>query len=319
MPTSTRSPADPPRVAIFAPHPLLTVAVETRGAADDVHVHVGGQGVWVARMAAELGASPIVCSFLGGETGAVVEHLLGDLPGELRIAATAAATGTYVVDRRHNERRLVAHQVSEPPSRHELDELFSITTAAALEAGVLVICNPYPGDLLPLEVFPDLVSDARSNGVRVLVDLSTPRLDAAVEGRPDLVKINDWELAEYVYGPVSQPEQMRAAAERLHQAGAASVVITRAADPAYVLHEGRELELAPPRFDRGAREGCGDSMMGGIAAGMASGMEMTDALVLGAAAGAANFLRHGLGTGSAEVVRDLVKNVELRPPEPVRR
>jgi 1-phosphofructokinase len=88
-------------------------------------------------------------------------------------------------------------------------------------------------------------------------------------------------------------------------------VITRAEQPAFVLHEGRELEIAPPRFERGSREGCGDSMMGGIAAGLASGMEMTDALVLGAAAGAANFLRHGLGTGSAEVVRDLVRQVEL--------
>jgi 1-phosphofructokinase len=39
---------------------------------------------------------------------------------------------------------------------------------------------------------------------------------------------------------------------------------------------------------------------------------MTDALVLGAAAGAANFLRHGLGSGSADVVHDLVRSVELR-------
>jgi 1-phosphofructokinase len=53
-------------------------------------------------------------------------------------------------------------------------------------------------------------------------------------------------------------------------------------------------------------------MMGGVAAGLATGLSMPDALVLGAAAGAANFLRHGLGTGSAEVVRDLVRTVQLR-------
>jgi 1-phosphofructokinase len=201
--------------------------------------------------------------------------------------------------------------VAPPPSRHELDDLFSATAAAALEANVLVVCNPYPGDALPLDVFADLVSDARGNGTKVLVDLSTPRLDRALEGGPDLVKINDWELAEYVYGPVSEPDEMRAAVARLRDAGAATVVITRAGEPAYVLYEGRELELVPPKFDRGAREGCGDSMMGGIAAGIAQGMTMPDALMLGAAAGAANFLRHGLGTGSAEVVRDLVRSVHL--------
>jgi 1-phosphofructokinase len=186
-----------------------------------------------------------------------------------------------------------------------------------LDAEVLAVCNSYPGDSLPLEVFANLVSDARGNGTPVLVDLSTPRLDHALEGGPDLVKINDWELAEYVYGPVSEPHEMRAAAERLHAAGARSVVITRAGDPAFVLHEGRELELVPPKFERGAREGCGDSMMGGIAAGLASGLALPDALVLGAAAGAANFLRHGLGTGSAEVVRDLARSVKLTERAPL--
>jgi 1-phosphofructokinase len=311
MAGSTKSPAEHPRVAIFAPHPLLTVTIEARAERDDVHLHAGGQGVWVARMAAELGAWPILCSFLGGETGAAIDHLLDGLPGERRLVRTAAASGSYVVDRRGSERQVVAHQVASAPTRHELDDLFSLTTAAALEAKVLVVCNPYPGDLLPVEVFADLVSDARGNGARVLVDLSTPRLDAALEGGPDLVKINDWELAEYVYGPVSEPEQMRAAAWRLHHAGAGTVVITRAGDPAFVLHDGRELELVPPRFERGAREGCGDSMMGGVAAGIASGMTMEDALVLGAAAGAANFLRHGLGSGSADVVRDLMRSVAL--------
>src|SRR3954453_16499558 len=107
MGSSTKSRADQARVAIFAPHPLLTVGVEARAELDDVHVHVGGQGIWVARMAAELGAMPVVCSFLGGEPGAVIEHLLADLPGEMRIARTAAASGTYVVDRRAGERKLV--------------------------------------------------------------------------------------------------------------------------------------------------------------------------------------------------------------------
>lgn len=319
MASSTPSRSDDPRVAIFAPHPLLTVAIEARGGLDDVHLHVGGQGMWVARMAAELGARPIVCSFIGGETGAAIEHLLLRMPIELRLARATGASGSYVVDRRRGGRELLGHQVAPPPSRHELDDLFSATCAAALEADVLVVCNPYPGDALPLEVFTNLVSDARGNGARVLVDLSTPRLDAALEGRPDLVKINDWELAEYVYGPVSEPDQMHAAAERVLAAGARCVVITRAADPAYVFDGEHEWEIVPPRFDRGSREGCGDSMMGGIAAGLASGLALPDALVLGAAAGAANFLRHGLGTASQEVVHDLLRAVKTRDRRPTLR
>lgn len=173
--------------------------------------------------------------------------------------------------------------------------------------------NPYPGDALPLEVYAHLVSDAESNGTPALVDLSTPRLDSALEGGPTLVKLNDWELAEYVRGPVSEPADLRAAAERLRAAGARTVIVTRGGEPAFVRAGDEALWLTPPRFERGAREGCGDSMMGALAAAWGGGRTLPEALVIGAAAGAANFLRHGLGTGTREVVERLAERVELRP------
>lgn len=302
-----------PRVAIFSPSPLLTVTVEARGAdGDDIHFHAGGQGVWVARMAGELGAWPVLCGFTGGETGAVLEPLLSRMPGERRLVATAGGSGCYVVDRREGDRSVMASELAGPPSRHEVDELVSTTVAAALVSDVLVVCNPYPGELLPLEVYGKLVADVRENGTPVLVDLSTPRLDSALEGRPDLVKLNDWELAEYVYGPVSEPHEMRAAAQRLRDSGAGAVLVTRAAEPAFVLSDDGAFELVPPRFERGSREGCGDSMMGAIAAAWGHSRPWPEALRLGAAAGAANFLRHGLGTGSRKVVEELLGQVELR-------
>ena len=70
------------RIPIFGPNPVLTVTVEGhQNAPDDIHLHAGGQGVWVTRMAGEMGAHPVLCGFVGGETGAVVESLLGPPPG----------------------------------------------------------------------------------------------------------------------------------------------------------------------------------------------------------------------------------------------
>ncbi len=149
-------------------------------------------------MAAELGAEPVLCGFVGGETGRMLEPLLEGLPGERRLVPTGTRSGCYVQDRRSGQRKLVSAAWSDPPSRHELDDLFSLTAAAAVESDVLVVCNPAPGEALPLEVYGNLVSDVRSNGTPVLVDLSSPRLDSALQGGPDLVKLNDWELAAYV-------------------------------------------------------------------------------------------------------------------------
>jgi len=300
------------RVAIFAPHPLLSVAIEARGGqGDDIHLHAAGQGVWVARMAGELGAEPVICGLIGGETGALLRPLLDQLPGERRLVETAGGSGCYVQDRRGEERRLVAQALAPPPSRHELDEMMSITCAAAIQSDALVVCNPFPPETLPVEVYANLVADVRENGTPVLVDLSSPRLDSALEGQPDLVKLNDWELADYVRGPVGSEDEMRAAAQRLRDAGAGTVVVTRGEKAALVLREDGAWTLTPPRFERGFREGCGDAMIGAIAASLASGGDWRGALVLGAAAGAANFLRRGLGSASDEVVRELTGKVAL--------
>jgi 1-phosphofructokinase len=303
------------KVAVFGPNPMLSVTIEamTADGGDDIHVHAAGQGVWVARMAAELGAEATLCGFIGGECGAVLRPLLEQMPIGLRLIETGVASGAYIHDRRGGERVPVAQSASMPPSRHEVDSLFSAACAAALDAGVLALCGPYPSEALPLEIYGDLVADVKANGTPVVVDLSPPRLDSALEGGPDLVKINDWELAGYVEGPVDTPARTRAALERLLEAGAGAAIVTRAEQPALVLRGEQAWELIPPRFARGAREGCGDSMMGGLAACMAAGLDWEQTLRTGAAAGAANFLRHGLGNADRAVVEDLARRVELRP------
>jgi 1-phosphofructokinase len=299
-----------PRVTVFGPHPLLSVTIEALGEGDDVHLHAGGQGVWVSRSAGELGAHPILCAFEGGETGQVLSGLLDGLPGERRLVRSEAHSGCYVTDRRNGSREILASSLAGPASRHEADSLLSTTYGAAVDSEALVVCNPFPADDLPLDIYSNLVADVRAAGVPVLVDLSSPRLDSALAGRPDLVKLNDWELAEFVQGPVDGG-RLRDAAERVREAGAGSVIVTRGGDPALVLDGERAFELRPPRLERGFREGCGDAMMGALAAAIAAGADFERALVLGAAAGAATFLRHGLATGSREAIEELAGRVEL--------
>jgi 1-phosphofructokinase len=308
-------PAERPPVAVFGPHPLLTVTIERRGDADDIHVHAGGQGVWVSRMAGELGAAPVLCGLAGGETGAVLERLLEALPGERRLVRTAGSSGCYVVDRRDGERRGLAQAIAPVPSRHELDELLAAAVTAALSSRVLVIGNAFPGDALGTEVYGALAADVRAArpGLPVLADLSSPRVEAVLPARPHLVKLNDWELAEYVCGPVDPPDLLLAAARRLREEGAERVLVTRGGEPALWLDGDEPRLLIPPRFERGAREGCGDTMMGAIAAMLARGRPMDEAIVTGAAAGAANFLHTGLGTGERAAVERLVPLVRIEP------
>lgn len=302
------------KVAVFGPNPMLSITVEalTADGGDDIHLHPAGQGVWVARMAAELGATANLCGFIGGESGAVLRPLLDAMPVELSLIETAEASGSYIQDRRSGERVPLAQSAAMPASRHDVDDLFSATVAASLGAEVLAVCGPYPDTTLPLEIYGKLVADVGVNGTPSVVDLSPPRLNSALEGKPALVKINDWQLASYINDSVEGEARFRAAAERLLEAGAEAAIVTRAEEPALVLRGDEAWELTPPRFERGAREGCGDAMMGALCACIAQGREWEETLRIGAAAGAANFLRHGLGSANRDTVERLVGKVELR-------
>jgi 1-phosphofructokinase len=307
--------AGKPRVAVFSPNPMVSIAIESFSAegGDDIHIHAAGQGVWVARMAAELGAEPVLCGFIGGEVGSVLRPLLEEMSIELRLVETAEPSGAYLHDRRSGEREPLAQSAAFPASRHEVDDLFSVTVAAALDCDLLAVCGPYPDNTVPLDLYGGLVADVKANGTPVVVDLSSPRLDKALEGKPDVVKINDWQIAGFISGPVDSVEQMRAAMEQVRDEGAESVIVTRAGEPALALHDGRFAELTPPKFERGSREGCGDSMMGALAATIAAGRDWDDVLRTSAAAGATNFLRAGLGTGSRAVIEELAPRVQIRP------
>jgi 1-phosphofructokinase len=309
-----RHQADPPRVTVFGPDPLLSIAIERRGdGQDDVHLHPGGQGVWIATVAAEHGAHPVLCALLGGETGAILAGLLGTLSGERRIVQVNGANGSYIVDRRRGTRRVIASTHRPAPQRHELDDLIGLTSTAALGSRVLVVANPFPAEGFPPEVYDVVVASVKAVGIPVLVDLSSPRLDHVLPHQPELVKLNDWELAEYVSGPVDGRRALDAA-RRIQDAGARSVAVTRGAGPILVLPaQGDPFEIVPPRFPIGFREGCGDTMMGATAAAWARGLGLRDALVLGAAAGSANFLRHGLGTGTRATAQELAAAIVVRP------
>jgi 1-phosphofructokinase len=78
-----------------------------------------------------------------------------------------------------------------------------------------------------------------------------------------------------------------------------------------------ELELAGPVFEPFDERGTGDSMFAATGAGLARGLDLLDSLRLGAAAGALNATRRGLGTGTRQEIERLASHVTVRPLSPV--
>lgn len=302
------------RVLVFAPAPTLTITIEEHEDAPDVHLHVGGQGVWQARMLVALGADVTVVCTVAGETGAVARQLL-EREGFEAIAIERDGNGpAYVHDRRGGERRELVEAHGEPLSRHDLDTLYSATLRAAMEAGLVILSGPDGDATIEADVYRRLASDMRELGRTVLVDLAGERLAAALEGGVDVLKVSHEELiADGRVDDGDDEEQLLAAARELARGGIALVAVTRADAGSIVVGEEGAWRVLAPRLEAVDPRGAGDSYAAGLAAALAAGGSLADAVRLGAAAGAVNATRRGLGTGDAEVIRAIAERVELEP------
>jgi 1-phosphofructokinase len=300
-------------VMVFVPAPQLTVTIEQQHDKPELHVHPGGQGVWQARMITLLGAQVTLCAAAGGEVGRVLEPLLKFHGITLKTIKRESGTGWYVHDRRSGARRELAEDPGTPLSRHELDELYSIALAEGLRAGIAVLSGPAHPSVVAPEVYRRLATDLGANGCKVIIDLSGAHLTAALEAGPHVVKVSHEELLRDGMIPDGSPGSLLAALHKLHADGARMALVSRADEGALALIDEKVFEVDMPRMIAAESRGAGDSMTAGIAAVLAQGGTLCDAVRTGAAAGALNVTRHGLGTGRVDAVQVLTERVRLTP------
>ena len=220
------------------------------------------------------------------------------------------STPTQVHDRRDGERFEIVGIEMPELDRHESDDLY----AAALKAGLaadLVVLTAASASILPFDAHARLVHDLDAQGIPVVADMHGEALDAVLKaGSIEVLKVSEDDLIQDGWDMGSEAQAV-AAARRLADRGAGAVVISRGADPAVAIAGGTAMRIEPPTLTEVDHAGAGDSMTAGIAVGRMRGLSAIDAIKLGAAAGAGNANRHGLGSGSRDLIGELTGLVKM--------
>jgi 1-phosphofructokinase len=299
-------------IAIFAPALLLNI--ELHRSADEsteVHLHAGGQGYWVARMVQALGCRPHPCVCVGGESGVALRSLIEADGFDAWFTTTSRSNAVHVHDRRGDE--IVALVETDVPvlDRHEVDEMYSSIIGASMRAGVCVVAGTQLAPILPDDVFGRLVRDLRANDVKVIADVCGPPLRVALEAGVDVVKLSLDELLSDGWAASERIDDVTAGIAAIQEAGARSVVVSRADQPTIAAEPGRMVEVRTPSLEVLDGRGGGDSMTAALAVGAATGLDFDGSLRLAAAAAVLNISRHGLGTGRRDAIAEIARRVEV--------
>ncbi len=266
----------------------------------------GGGGINVARVARRLGQTVLAVVPLGGGAGQRIEDLLAFEGIPLRSVPIRAETResiTIGVSSSEDQYRFVF------PGPHvsgeELADCEQAVVEAASNAACVVISGSLPSSV-PREAMASLVRAVAP--VPVLIDTSGEALQSALQSGAFLVKPSARELAAIAGRElITEAEVIDAARSVLADSNVNTLVVSIGAGGAIVLDkEGHELRLRAPTVQVKSAVGAGDSMVAGIAVGLARGLTFERAIRLGIAAGTATVLTSGTDLCDPDSVEELL-------------
>jgi 6-phosphofructokinase 2 len=155
---------------------------------------------------------------------------------------------------------------------------------------------------------------ARKRGLPFALDTSGASLKAALEHGAGLIKPNLREMCELVGEPLPDRASRVAACRALVESGKTDrVALTLGQEGALLVTREGSWFARPLPIERFSTVGAGDSFLGAMVYGLASGLSECEAFRQGVAAGSAALLASGTGLAHAADVSGLVKRVEIEP------
>ena len=255
---------------------------------------LGGKGINVSGVLAELGCRSTALGFVAGETGAWLERGL----------AAQGMTRINVKIKAGQETELNGAGPDIPESAMEqleaqLDQL--------AEGDILILAGSIPSSL-PQTTYERLLARLEGHGVHTVVDATRDLLVNVLQYHPFLIKPNNHELGEIVGRTLTTDADITAAARTLQEKGARNVLVSMAGDGALLLDEKGEVHrIGTPKGRVVNSVGAGDSMVAGFVAGYLRSGSYREALRLGTACGSATAF--SLGLAKKEMIEELLSQI----------
>ena len=255
--------------------------------------YAGGKGIDVSRAIHEMGGRTIAYGFIGGDVGKEVEILLDkdEVPFSFNPIKQETRTNFIITDTRtYKQTRIDAP--GPRISKDELDRFIRKMRKIYPKPHLIVISGSVPPGV-PANFYYTSVMEAKSFGVRAIVDSEGQWLEEAIKAKPYLIKPNVREAEGILKTELPTEEAIVKGALKLVKKGIEVVVISRGKDGIIAATKRRVFKgVAPPVKVRSA-VGAGDCTVAGLALKVTSNEPLVEACRLAVAMGSAAALTPG--------------------------
>ena len=257
---------------------------------------LGGKGINVSGVLAQLGCESVALGFVAGETGAWLERGLAAQGLKNRFRPPRPR---YDPHQRQDQGRAGDRAQRRGPRHPEaaMNGAGEKARTPCKRHDILVLAGSIPASLAQT-TYERLLARLEGRGIRAVVDATRDLLVNVLPYKPFLIKPNNHELSEITGVRLTNDKEIAAAAHMMQDKGARNVLVSMAGDGALLLDEhGTVYRIGCPRGKVVNSVGAGDSMVAGFVAGyQQSGGDYEAALRLGTACGSATAFSLGLAT-----------------------
>ncbi|WP_181186131.1 1-phosphofructokinase [Alkalicoccus urumqiensis] len=265
----------------------------------------GGKGINVSKVLHAFGHRTELFGFTAGFTGAYLEDTLQGEGLHTNFLHVEGMTRINVKLKTETETEIngQAPAITEADVKkleQQIDELTKDDT--------LVLSGSLPSTVQD-DTYYRLAAEARSRGIRTVIDTSGTPLKKALDAEPFLIKPNIAEL-EALYGEkAAGKNDVLELASRAVAGGAHYVLVSRGADPALLVSRDGFTEAAVPKGEVRNSVGAGDSMVAGFLYRLEENGSIEDAFRTSVAFGSATTFSTGFATRS--LVEKLEAEIDL--------
>lgn len=271
-----------------------------------------GKGANTARVLLGLGESVLLLSYFGGSNGERFRSAIAaeGIPHRYVPTRGETRTCTTILESEDLTTELIEPAAAlEPAEAERFEGLFRRSLA---KARLLIIAGTsLPGS--PEDCYRGYIELAKKRGIPTILDSYRDHGRAALEARPEVLKINLFELESLTGKTLTDPRKRKSALQEVRDKyDLRWIIITRGAEGVEGFDGQSYLQAAAPKIQVQNPIGSGDAVTAGIAHTLLRGQSLEQALRRGTALGTANCLNLYPGRIESAAYQEILDRVDVQ-------
>jgi 6-phosphofructokinase 2 len=255
--------------------------------------YAGGKGIDVSRAIHEMDDVTIAYGFIGGPNGRLLEILLDEEGVLFSLTPINQETRTnFIISDRKTGYQTLIGAPGPRITKKELERFCKKLREARPSPDMLVIGGSVPPGA-PETIYYDIIMDAKSRGIRSILDVADQWLVEGVKAKPYLIKPNVHEAERLLGRGLPDEEAIITAAVELLDTGIEIVVISRGNEGFIAASNKNLYKVIAPKVKVRSAVGAGDCAVAGLALRLSRNEPLIEACRMAGAMGAAAVLTPG--------------------------